>query len=69
MHINPTKMCIKSAPYSHQKSANWALNVVLFYALVLMLLFKLVLNAQIFSWVTKIKQKNIKNDNLIQKYH
>ena len=22
----PIKMCIKSAPYLHQKSANWALN-------------------------------------------
>ena len=30
-------MCIKSAPYLHQKSNNWALNIELFYALVLML--------------------------------
>ena len=26
------KMCIKSAPYLHQKSANWALNSVPIYA-------------------------------------
>ena len=32
---HPTKMCIKSAPYLQHKNANWALNVVFFYALVL----------------------------------
>ena len=30
----PTKMGIKSAPYLLQNSAYWALNMVLFYALV-----------------------------------
>ena len=34
----PSFMCIKSAPCLHLKSANWALNIVLFDALVLMLL-------------------------------
>ena len=38
----PTKICIKFAPYLHRKSGNWALNMVLSYALVLMLLTKLV---------------------------
>ena len=28
---NSTKMCIKSAPYLHQKSSNRALNMVLFW--------------------------------------
>ena len=27
---NPTKMSIKFAPYLHKKSANWALNMMLF---------------------------------------
>ena len=40
-------MCIKFAPYLHQNSANRALNIVLFYALVLMLLTKFVLNRTI----------------------
>ena len=38
-------MCIKSAPYFHQKSANWALNIMLFY--MLMLLTKFVQNTEI----------------------
>ena len=37
---DPTGMCIKCAPYLHKKSANLALNRVLLYALVLMLLTK-----------------------------
>ena len=28
---NPTKMCIKSTPYFHQKRDNWASNIVFFY--------------------------------------
>ena len=36
--LTMNKMCIKSAPYLHEKSTNLALNMVLFYALVLMLL-------------------------------
>ena len=43
----PAKIDIKSAPYLHQKSANWELNMVLIYALVLMLLTKFVLNNQV----------------------
>ena len=39
--LDPTKMYIKSAPYWHQKSANWA------YALVLMLLPKFFPNSTI----------------------
>ena len=27
-------MCIKSAPYLHKKSANWAKNIVVFYAVI-----------------------------------
>ena len=38
----PTIECIKSAPYLHQKSANSALNMMFFNALVLMLLAKFV---------------------------
>ena len=30
VRLFPTKMCIKSATYLHQKSANWVLNLVLF---------------------------------------
>ena len=37
----------KTAPYLHQKSSKWALNMVLFYAFVLMLLSKFVLNSTI----------------------
>ena len=37
-------MCIKYEPYLHQKSANWALNLV-FYALMLMLLTSFVPNS------------------------
>ena len=33
MFTGPTKMCIKSAPYLHYKRANWAINMLLFYAL------------------------------------
>ena len=35
--INPTKICIRSVPYLHQISANWALDMVIFDALVLIL--------------------------------
>ena len=38
----PKKMYIRSAPYVHQESANWVLNMVLFYAKVLLLVFKFV---------------------------
>jgi hypothetical protein len=36
----PTKKCIKIAPYLDQQSANLALNMLLYFALVLMLLNK-----------------------------
>ena len=29
LHKSPTEICITSLPYLHQKSANWALNIVL----------------------------------------
>ena len=38
----PIKMCIETAPYLHQKGANRALNMILFYAMVLILLTKFV---------------------------
>ena len=41
----PTKMCIKTASYLHKESAIQALNMVLFYALVLLLLTKFVPNS------------------------
>ena len=45
--ISPIKMCIKYAPYLYSKSANQALNMVLFDALVLLLLTKFVPNGTI----------------------
>ena len=42
--LPPTKMSIKYAPYLHHKSDNWALNMVLLYALLRILLTKFVLN-------------------------
>ena len=32
-YYNPNKMYIKSGPYLQPKSANWALNIVLFFML------------------------------------
>ena len=47
-----TKMCIKSSPNLHKKSANWALDIVSFYALMLMLLLtKLIQNFNLESAV------------------
>ena len=41
-------MCIKNAPYFHQKSVSWALNMMLFLdALVVMLFIKFVPNSTI----------------------
>ena len=38
-YVNPTKMCIKSEPYLHKKSANRALDMILYFdAAALMLL-------------------------------
>ena len=45
--VCPNEMFIKSAPYLHKKSANWVLDMVLFYALVLMLLNKFVQNSNL----------------------
>ena len=44
--VYSNKMCIKSAPYLYQKSANWALNTVLFYDLKQMLLPKFLSNSK-----------------------
>ena len=45
--LNPNKMSIRAAPYLHQKSANRALDIMLAFieVLVLMLLCKFVLNS------------------------
>ena len=51
---HPTNMCIKSAPYLHQKNANKLLSVVFFYALVLMLLNKLFQNSTFRKWSSGI---------------
>ena len=34
----PVKMCIKAAPFLHQKSGNWELNMIPFLCFMLMLL-------------------------------
>ena len=46
-HIYSTKMCIRFVIYLHQKSAIWALNIVLLGTLVLMMLTKFVPNSTI----------------------